>query len=391
MKKLLHKYFLTQGKYVIKLHFDPIHYITPTILYAIALIVQSINSKTELTLKSFLHIALHEIYIWIGVYFTISLISSLLKQYTVFKSNNGNSFRSWYSIYEDMSKDIKSKNYSHFHETNSYLEFIDNRIANGLRFEPDLRAIDELHLGNGLLAITEADPVKWINPTYNFYLLNNLLTTFTNNINLSTITNIDYSNSSNENSNFQKYIEYQTNRKKILREIADISNGSDLITYFKTKPSTIRFYFLTEEQIKNRKTILEILISYHELFGSYLYIINKDKLNFNDSIFAEFKLVLERIKYKLNSNSNLYDVAFSIENSSVYGIYNDPTDLNKLSKTIIDKSLENITTFFKDMCNRVHANFDDENYVISNKKLASDYNYVINSKLCHAYINRLKN
>jgi len=388
MKKFLQKHFLTQGKYVIKLHFDIAHYIIPTIFYAIALFIKSTNSELPFTFRNFTDIALLEIPIWLGVYFTISLFTSLRKQYAVFKSNNGNTFRCWHSIYEDMAKDIRNSNTSHFHETNSYLEFIDNRIANGLHFEPNLKAIDELHLGNGLIAITEADPVKWINPTYNFYLLNNLLTTFTNNINASDIKNIGYSNSTHENLNNDKYKEYLDNKKSILKGISEIDNGLQLINYFADCPSTIRFYFLSKEQIKNRKTILEILISYHELFGSFLYIINKDKLNFDDSIFDEFKLVLKKIKYRMDSNNNLYDVAFSIEQNSVFGIFNNVSDSDGLSKIIIDESLQNITTFIKKMCQRVHANFDDENYLINNKKLVSDFDYILNSKLCYAYINK---
>lgn len=118
---------------------------------------------------------------------------------------------------------------------------------------------DNLFTMNGALSITNAPLFAWKDPEYSWFLIANYTATL----------NKRYSQGNNvfqlKNRKDKEFETFLDDGDKILESIAQ---GSFLYD------SNVRFYILSEEEIKENKAMLEQMIAGHELFGIHLFIIN---------------------------------------------------------------------------------------------------------------------
>lgn len=136
-------------------------------------------------------------------------------------------------------------------------------------FNPDDLVIDSLwENGNGektvaIMAFTNAHPVEWFHPTFNFYLLNNYLRNLVD----TTETNVSYGLC--EHSKESIYKTFCKNDKNA--ELTKLGGGD-----FHNLNFTNRFYFLSIDEIKQNASLISNMLCGHDLCGCNLFLVNSE-------------------------------------------------------------------------------------------------------------------
>ncbi len=386
--------YIFSGKYIIKLELK--HLLIPLGLILVITTIVSIIPA----LDSFLHFPKEEeltffskIWFLIDHHWFFELIGFIIlffyenirHQIDIEKIENGKFRRELFKIIDSAIKSNEQENnmidkLNALREKIHYLQYANQQIGESLVFEPDSESIDMLQETNGIISITEADPIKWQNPTYNFFLINNLLTSLTNKINkISSFESVNYANSENE-----LFKDSFLNNKTVhLNNIKNLDSVDELLRFFEENPNTFRFYWLSEEEFNLNKNIIELLIAYHNLFGSYLFFINPEYFALyeeNDKQ-SRLKTVMNYHNYDYSSNNSKIDLAFGI-NNDIHMVFNKNNALKK--ETLIEDEKLNLLHFLKQLATQILDKKDDQKCILYHTKFPDEFTY--NSRYCHTYI-----
>lgn len=267
---------------------------------------------------------------------------------------------------------------SHIKSTVFQLKFLSYFTKDSLEFQPDSDANELLQTSASIISFTEANPIEWLNPTYNYFLIENLITSLVNKFNTKKGKGLDFS-PDRSCEEFKKYKEF---KKKLLETFSNEDfDEKKLKDFLITNPTTVRFYILTKSVFEENRRILELLIYAHELFGIYLYIIDKDKFKENlRSRYSELTSLLQQ-----NGNENFHlDFAIGISKSGFKITFRRGKELQstQMTRTQIVNLTELLRVFSLDIINRHWKEFDD-GYVLYGKQTPINFtenktnNYII--------------
>lgn len=269
-------------------------------------------------------------------------------------------------------------------ETSYFLKINNARTGRMLQFSPDNRAINLLHQVEGMVSFTQAEPSEWLNPTYNFFLINNYVASLAKAISLnSPIRSIKFA----EDRSNPKFKEFEFNRKEILKQLSELSLNGSLERFLREKRIFVRFYILSEDEIENNKSIIETLIAGHELFGCYLYFINE---RFYTNTFKKltqyttFQAFIQSISYDLEENSGRVDIAIAQSQSKLNAIYRKGDDL-VLRELDYDNTIL-LETFIKKLSDYMFKHYDEKEFLLD--KFFDEKDFVRNNDFCHLFIER---
>ena len=282
--------------------------------------------------------------------------------------------------------DIKDKNerIKKVRETSYFLKTNNSRTGKTFQFDPDNTAIDQLHKVQGLISVTEANPSEWLNPTYNFFLVNNYLASISQSIlKNAPVESIAFS----ENRSEKCFVDFKNNKKKILEDLSglDMVNSDNLMKYLRSNKIFVRFYILEASEIENNKSIIETLIAGHDLFGCYIYFINKkiyDLINQDDM--QRFRNFISSIGYNLEENKKKIDLAVAFNDNALEVIYRKQDDLTV--KLLDARNSNEFQCFITTLSNLLYHNYDNDNYLFD--VYFSKNNYMMNESYCHIIYNK---
>jgi len=172
----------------------------------------------------------------------------------------GNGF---FNLLINLLKDLErpNENENKLKETAYFLNINNARTGHMLQFNPDNDSINMLHKVKGMISITQAEPSEWLNPTYNFFLVNNYIATLAQSIKThSPITGINFSANRSES----HFVEFEKKKKSILLELSQLNYTTNIISFLNDNRIFVRFYIIKEEEIENNRSIIETLIAGHE-------------------------------------------------------------------------------------------------------------------------------
>lgn len=271
---------------------------------------------------------------------------------------------------------------SKLRETNYFLRINNARTGRMLEFTPDNRAINLLHQVEGMISITQADPSEWLNPTYNFFLVNNYIASITKAISLSpSVRSIKFAHNRDD----EKFKEFERNRKEVLKQLSELTASNSLIEFLSEKRIFVRFYILSESEIENNKSIIETLIAGHELFGCYLYFVNE---NFYVNTFKAspeyktFEAFIQSISYDLRENSGRVDIAIAQSQDKLNAIYRKGDDL-----TLRELEYRNIIlleTFLIKLSEYLHRHYEEKEFLLD--KFFDEKDFVKNNEYCYLFV-----
>ncbi|MDR0506859.1 MAG: hypothetical protein LBH32_08610 [Dysgonamonadaceae bacterium] len=257
---------------------------------------------------------LYYLFIWaiVGA-FILPLVKSI-KLFIKIKKYPKQTQINYHSVLNQIGDLCFNDNKEEFEKTITYLSFLrdKNILSNNsaiIAFNPNDNAINSLYDVNALISFTNAHPLEWLHPTFDFYLLNNyILSLHKENKKYPKAPSICSDRADT------KYQTYKSNQNEILRQLQKS-------TYYNLNFSN-RFYFLSLDDIKQNATFISNLISGHELCGCNLYLIDSSKYKFvdieNDN--KELFLFLSSTNFKNRFDHSAYirktiDFAISIDNN----------------------------------------------------------------------------
>ena len=152
----------------------------------------------------------------------------------------------------------KGKEY-HIKKYEHYLhKIIQADKLNPIQLNIDDKKFDNLFTLKGALSITNAPLVAWKDPEYNWFLVANYMATLIKRQQSPTKLEIK----DRKTSDFRDFIE---TGERILADISNVCFNYD---------ENVRFYIISESDIKENKAMIEQMIAGHELFGIHLFIID---------------------------------------------------------------------------------------------------------------------
>ena len=280
---------------------------------------------------------------------------------------------------DEIEKEKKIRDLSYYIELAT-----DSCTGKALLFEPNSAAINMLHEVNGTISITAAMPREWLNPTFNFFLIKNYISSIKHQVNSH---GKNKTMKFSENRNVPPFVNFGNRKKKIVEDLSklNIENPSELKDYLLKEKICIRFYILSIEEIQNNKPILETLVAGHELFGCYLYIII-DGPRFQ-GIFQDLKKFLSVIGYDFEGNDNKTDLMIAQRDGGIDVVYRkeDTLQQNEIkdpgNQSLIQKCIKKIGQY-------VSINYDDSQYVF-NCSTKFPLGFIVNNQYPHVYVERI--
>jgi hypothetical protein len=265
-------------------------------------------------------------------------------------------------------------------ETSYFLKVNNARTGHMLQFEPDNKAVNLLHQVEGMISVTQAEPSEWLNPTYNFFLINNYIASIAKSISLNyPVSALKFASNRVD----QKFIEFKANRKQILKQISELTPDGSLIKFLKEKRIFVRFYILSESDIENNKSIIETLIAGHDLFGCYLYFINDDFYSSEfkrTSEYTAFKSFIQSIKYSLEEEDKV-DLAMAQSNEEMNAIYRKENEL--IAKGVPYANLILFETFLIKLASSLFSHYNEKRYLFD--EYFVEKNFIKNDQYCHLF------
>lgn len=245
-----------------------------------------------------------------------------------------------------------------------------------LEFMPDSPAIDLLHNKNGIISFTDANPMEWMNPTYYFFLINNLSNSLINRLDFSKkIKSLNYT----LNRNSDEFKLFLKSKKDALKKLGGILTKDDLINLFKTNKSSFRFYMLSESEFKRNKKIIELLIAVHEMYGIYLFFLNEDFLKIRSS--TKYKPLIHLLEMINDEDTISNDFAVSIDD--VINITSRKG--NRLSYQKMDnKNIQDFIEFIRALCGDIESKYTDKHDVFYSEELF--HGLTANNTYNHIYV-----
>lgn len=288
-------------------------------------------------------------------------------------------------LYDLDNKDEKEKD-KKLSETSYFLKTNNSRTGAALIFAPDNQSINNLHEVKGMISVTQANPSEWLNPTYNFFLVNNYVASLTQTIEKNAPVSSIKLSTNREEKHF-KY--FENDKKQILQLLSKLTTESNaLIKFLKERKLFIRFYILSEEEIANNRSIIETLIAGHDLFGCYLYFINLkvfDDLLTGDIDKNRFMNFIKSVDYNLDENYGKIDLAVTLMNDNLNVIYRKQDVL--VSRELEPMNSSEFLSFIAKICQVLTDNYDRPTHLFNNYFKTHDY--TMNNQYCHLFIEKI--
>lgn len=291
--------------------------------------------------------------------------------------------KGFFDLLRNLLKDLErpTENDSKLKETSYFLKINNARTGRMLKFNPDNDSINLLHQVDGMISITQAEPSEWLNPTYNFFLVNNYIASIAQSIKkYSPVSKIIFSSNRNE----IHFIEFEKKKKDILFQLSQLNFGTNIVQFLNDNRIFVRFYIMKEEDIENNRSIIETLIAGHDLFGCYLYFINSKVINDllkNDVDKDRFMNFIKSVNYNLTENNDKIDLAVALVQKDLKVIYRKQDEL--VSKTLDTMNSAELQSFIVKLCDLLYSNYERETHLLN--KSFSDKGYVLNNEFCHIY------
>jgi hypothetical protein len=314
--------------------------------------------------------------------FTLSkiLINPIHKK---IKSSNVNGIgENYFQLTEDLIHDMEHQD-KNLNEISYFLKVITARTGQMLNFSPDNDSVNMLHQVEGMISITEAVPSEWLNPTYNFFLINNYIASLKQSIIKNKPIKAIAFSPNREDADFKSF---EDSKKNILKEISELEDSKSILDFLKEKNIFVRFYILEQEELDNNKSIIETLIAGHDLFGCYLYFINKNVTSnlIGQQYKERFNTFRTSINYNLNDNKNRNDLAIALANTNLKTIYRKGNDL--VSRTLTVDNSSELKSYLKELCKLLHNNYDQETHLFNS--YFNKQNYIMNDEYCYIKIEK---
>lgn len=285
------------------------------------------------------------------------------------------------NLLKDLDSPDKTTKMERLKETSYFLKVNNARTGRMLKFHPDNPSINQLHQVEGMVSVTQADPSEWLNPTYNFFLVNNYIASLINAITLnSPVTSIRFA----INRNDVKFKEFENNRKEVLRQLSQLSPSYNLAQFLSEKRIFIRFYILSENEIENNKSIIETLIAGHDLFGCYLYFINEKfyKETLKDSVeYNAFEAFLKSLQYNLVDNLDKIDIAITKSQNKLNAIYRKGDDL--ALRELEDNNTLFLQSFLRKLSADLYNHYEEKQFLLDKYFIEKDF--VRNNEYCYLF------
>lgn len=252
---------------------------------------------------------------------------------------------------QTMDNDRSKRKYEHFLK-----EITQAERLNPIYISFDNAAYDDLYDMKGTVSITDAPVFAWKNPEYNWFLLNHYVAGLLKRLELVNNGSIVLENR-NENG-FQNFIQ------KGIEVLSKIAEGHFEYDTF------VRFYILTEQDLQENRAVVEQFVAGHELFGINLFLIDKKKINDDNTLKIAFSGVKSAIKEKEDSdNNNVLDIMVYMKGDEKgYKIGRNGNleneNLNEETETACDR-------FIKDLAKKIIENKDLLFYPVINQKKVS--------------------
>lgn len=340
-----------------------------------------INSLQEA--KIGLYILIYILGFFIGFVIKVIVFNGVHSK--IFKADFNGIGRNFFTLIKNLLLDLErpEENKDKLKETSYFLKVNNARTGGMLQFAPDNESINLLHKVIGMLSITQAEPSEWLNPTYNFFLINNYIASLAQSISIkSPVKAIKFSINRQED-NFKNF---ENEKKQVLKKLSELGETNSILKFLSDNKIFIRFYIVKKEEIENNKSIIETLIAGHDLFGCYLYFVNANVLdNLLDTINKErLQTFIKSVNYNLNENNNKIDLAVASVDSKLNVIYRSKDKLhsNQLDAT----NSEELKSFIVKLCNLLYSNYEQETHLFNNFFVKE--HFIMNNEYCHIYIEK---
>ena len=219
-------------------------------------------------------------YIWLIFSFSIATWVFLISGYCQFnrKLSKQKNLKNDYSLAISKIIDaIDSKNEIDIQKYSEHLNAIINMQENLVDFKPDSEAYESLHNMKGALSITDAHPLEWLNPTYNFFLISHYVSAIHHSFEMVSSSGSDAVAFNIVDRDASETNQFFENGLELLNKLSNVNNMQQLQNVI--NGNHLRFYILDKETIKKNSGVIELLIAGHEMFGIHLYVVDKKIYN----------------------------------------------------------------------------------------------------------------
>ena len=274
-----------------------------------------------------------------------------------------------------------NKHYVELNKTIDYLSFIINKNIldeqSSKAFNPNDNAINILYNVKCLISFTNAHPIEWLHPTFNFYLLNNYILNLLKNNGCTTKSGFTICHN-RDDARFNEYLQNRMN---------NINNLQSLL--FPSLSFTNRFYFLSIEDIKQNSAIISSLVSGHELCGGNLFLLNPSKYKFSSNN-KKLSVFMQSSNFDEKSDGNSYvrptidfAIAYNLD-ETLSLLYKDKTGFGIYPLSEADKA--NINVFIKDLSRCILDNSNTD-VLFDVESLMNSGVLQKNNEFCHICFN----
>lgn len=294
--------------------------------------------------------------------------------------------KGFFDLLNHMMNDLgrPSENEDKLKETSYFLKVNNARTGDMLSFSPDNESINMLHKVTGMISVTQASPFEWLNPTYSFFLVNNYIASVSQSIlKKAPINSIKFSKNREE----ENFVTFEQSKRDILCELSKLGIGA-LNQFLRDNKIFIRFYILGEDELVNNKSIIETLIAGHDLFGCYMYFINrkfydslvKDK----DDAIIKFYSFLHGVQYNHSENKEKIDLAVACCNGVLNVIHRKNGELR--TEEIKTADIGDFESFISRISGLLHSNYDEESHLFVSYFKRKNFSF--NEEFCHIIYNQ---
>ncbi len=333
--------------------------------------------------KTVLYILIYILGFFIGFVIKVIVFNGVHSK--IYKADFNGIGRNFFTLIKNLLLDLErpEENKDKLKETSYFLKVNNARTGGMLQFAPDNESINLLHKVIGMLSITQAEPSEWLNPTYNFFLINNYIASLAQSISIkSPVKAIKFSTNRLEDN----FINFENEKKQVLKKLSELGETNSILKFLSDNKIFIRFYIVKKEEIENNKSIIETLIAGHDLFGCYLYFVNANVLyNLLDTINKQrLQTFIKSVNYNLNENNNKIDLAVASVDSKLNVIYRSKDKLhsNQLDAT----NSEELKSFIVKLCSLLYSNYEQETHLFNNFFI--NEHFIMNNEYCHIYIEK---
>ena len=270
-------------------------------------------------------------------------------------------------------REAESMDSSHRNKNMFYLtEIINNQIKIGI-FRPDLFLIDEVGECKSILSVTESPIALWLDPTYLFFLTCQVANNITKPVPLYSIS---YCKPVKKLYKSRSDISVFFDEGKKIREgwCAFNPESTDTIKALSQNLDSrdVRIYFMTRDEIKKNKGLVEWFVSTHDLAGIHLFIIDRNVLT-RDAIETHYKELR-----KIMSVDDHLDFALRFYEKELWYAVRNQTELHDITiGSSEEKVVKTVVSFLKELASLENSDliypnqfgrFDTEGFVLNEVK-----------------------